>query len=91
VLAGGVAQARYPARFTEVRAEEIGDDAAQAETSLQDSSVAPSARPEAARLRGAARQVIRAMNQLGRSPDDSAQAARLKDELEQILAALNRQ
>jgi hypothetical protein len=91
LLAGGAAQARYPARFTEVRAQEIADDAAQAESSLQDSGVAPSARPAAAKLRDAARQVVQAMNRLGRSPDDPALAGRLKGELETTRAALNRQ
>jgi hypothetical protein len=74
-----------------VRAQEIGDDAAQAESSLQDSGVAPSARPAAAKLRDAARQVVQAMNRLSRSPDDSTGAARLKAELETTRAALNRQ
>jgi hypothetical protein len=91
LLAGGAAQARYPARFIEVRAQEISDDAAQAESSLQDSGVAPSARPAAAKLRDAARQVVQAMNRLSRSPDDSTLAARLKAELETTRAALNRQ
>jgi hypothetical protein len=91
LLAGGAAQARYPARFTEVRAQEISDDAVQAESSLQDSSVAPSARPAAARLRDAARQVVQAMDRLSRSPDDSTLATRLKGELETTRAALNRQ
>ena len=91
LLAGGAAHSNYPARFTEVRAQEIGDDAAQAESSLQDSLVAPAARPEAANLRNAARRVVQAMNRLSRSPDDAALAARLKAELEQTRAAIKEQ
>jgi hypothetical protein len=46
LLADGAAHNRYTARFTQVRADEIGDDAAQLVNSLQDSQVAPAAREE---------------------------------------------
>jgi hypothetical protein len=88
LLAEGAAHDRYTARFTQVRAEEISDDAAQLESSLQESQVAPAARPEAARLRAAARQVVAAMSRLSGAPGDAALAARLKGEMDQIGARL---
>jgi hypothetical protein len=88
LLADGAAHNRYTARFTQVRADEIGDDAAQLVNSLLDSQVAPAARAEAARLRAAARQLMAAMSRLSRSPDDAALAARLKGEMDRIGAAL---
>lgn len=88
LLADGAAHNRYTARFTQVRADEIGDDAAQLDNSLQDSHVAPAARAEAARLRAAARQVMAAMSRLSGSPEDAALAARLKVEINGIGAAL---
>jgi hypothetical protein len=88
LLADGAAHDRYTARFTEVRAQEIGDDAAQLDSSLQDSQVAPAARAEAARLRAAARQVVAAMSRLSSAPGDAALAARLKSEMDQTGAAL---
>ena len=88
LLADGAAHSRYTARFTQVRADEIGDDAAQLVNSLQDSQVAPAARAEAARLRAVARQLMAAMSRLSRSPDDAALAARLKGEMDTIAAAL---
>jgi hypothetical protein len=86
LLAEGAAQGDFTARFVEVRAEELADDATDIESGLSPDQVAPPARAEADRLRRTARLLAEAMQRLQGSPSDPQVAAGLLPQLKQAKA-----
>jgi hypothetical protein len=87
-LLQGTSRGEYPSPFVKVRAEELGQDAGDVETRLQESKVEPSARPRAARLRETAHRLASLMDQLQSAPNDSRLASRLAEQVNQARKSL---
>jgi hypothetical protein len=87
-LLEGTARGEYPSPFVRVRAEELGQDAGDIETRLQEDRVAPSARARAARVRDTAHRVASLLDQLRRAPADSRLASRLAEQVNQAKTSL---
>jgi hypothetical protein len=89
LLADGAAHAEYTAPFIKVHADELNQDATDAESALADAQVAPPARAKAAKVRQAARILAAAMDRLGGAPEDPDVAARSTAQIKQAKAALD--